>query len=139
MKMLQAVINRSFSMSFLMVKTLRMMTSGCKMVLQHTKPSLPLNSRDKDEEEPWLWDFWMAFFLSGHCAAQILIHVISGSGEQSTINSIGWPKSDQTMKLAIKEIVDSMKITEVNAAILNIYKRMIACIHRKGDIFEHTF
>ncbi len=54
------------------------------------------------------------------------------------LNSIGWPKSDQTMKLAIQKIVDSMEITEVNAAILNIYKQMNACIQQKGDIFEHT-
>ncbi len=43
------------------------------------------------------------------------------------------------MKLAIQEIVDSMEITEVNAAILNIYRQMNACIQQKGDIFEHTF
>ncbi len=36
------------------------------------------------DREPWLWDFRVAFFLSGHRAAQILIHMISGSGEQST-------------------------------------------------------
>ncbi len=43
------------------------------------------------------------------------------------------------MKLAIQEIVDSMEITEVNAAILNIYKQMNACIQQKGDILSTLF
>jgi hypothetical protein len=36
-------------------------------------------------------------------------------------------------------IVDSMEITEVNSAILNIYKQINACHQQNGDIFKHTF
>jgi len=38
-----------------------------------------------------------------------------------------------------KSIVDSMEITEVNSAILNIYKQINACHQQNGDIFKNTF
>ena len=94
----------------------RMMSRRGRQMCEATLPDWPSRSPDLSPLDYWAWD-----------RIKTGLHKAEG----------GWPKTEQRMRAAILEVVETISQTELNKAILSFKNKIESCYAAEGGHFEY--